>query len=116
MKTELSTFLVRQGKEVRAREWMAVLVSRQAACVDTLAREKMVIESVFMLEQAGRLYLTWYSVQKPGHETPVSSGHDVDREHVSFWQECVEEEVADYQHAVSFVPGELNKAMDKLYT
>mgnify|MGYP005806728873 FL=1 len=64
MKTEFTTFRVIKGKEPLAREWMNTLIDRKSECIETLNREKMVYESLFSFEEGGRMYLSWFSVQK----------------------------------------------------
>ncbi len=120
--TELSTFLVKKGKEARAEEWMKLLQEKQAECVETLPREQMLFESVFKFYKNERMYLTWFSVQKEGHKKIDTSEHEIDKLHLQFWNECLERNKEtgefpsdDHQHVVSFLPKELEEIFNKLY-
>ncbi|CZF85936.1 hypothetical protein GMA8713_03969 [Grimontia marina] len=57
MVTEFETFRVKVGKEERAKEWMRTITERKADCIATLSREKMALETIFMTEKDGRLFL-----------------------------------------------------------
>ncbi|MGA0611237.1 DUF6176 family protein [Caldimonas sp. KR1-144] len=106
-KTELVTFAIKPGKEARAEEWMRMLVERRDECIATLAREQMHYESIFRLWRDGRLYLTWFSVQGEAGERVEGSPFEVDRLHMAFWRECIDDEVPPtaHEHVVRFVPG-----------
>ena len=117
MKTEFTTFRVIEGKEERAREWMDLLTQRKNECVETLPREKMVYESIFMYEKEGRMFLSWFSIQKDIHEKVETSEHDIDRLHLEFWDECIDREFEpeDHYHVVSFLPNEMEGTISALY-
>ena len=107
MKTEFDTFRIKLGKETRAREWMQVLRDRKAECIQTLEREKMVLETIFMTEKHGRLYLSWFSIQGDNAESVESSEHEIDKLHGAFWDECV-----DPGDIMQFLTRAINKDMD----
>jgi hypothetical protein len=111
--TEFMTFRVRAGKEARAREWMALLKARQRDCVATLARERMRFESIFAIERDGRLHLSWLSVQGDGGASPKTSEHEIDRLHMAFWRECIDDAWTPetHEHVVDFVPDDVAATM-----
>ena len=113
MNTELSIFRVIAGKESRADEWMRVLASRRADCVATLDREAMHLESVFKHHHEGRMYLAWFSVQGAHHASVESSGHEIDKLHVSFWRECIDAtwSAFDMEHVVTFAPSLVDETL-----
>lgn len=114
MKTEFDTFRIKLGKETRAREWMQVLRDRKAECIQTLEREKMVLETIFMTEKDGRLYLSWFSIQGDNAESVESSEHEIDKLHGAFWDECVDKTFTldTFEHVVTFAPERMQKALD----
>ena len=111
--TEFMTFRVREGKEARAGEWMTLLRERQRECVATLDRERMRFESIFALQRDGRLYLSWLSVQGVGGESVKTSEHEIDRLHMAFWRECIDDAWTPekHEHIVDFVPDVVARAM-----
>jgi len=115
MKTEFTTFRVKEGKEERAKAWMEILTRRRLECVATLDREKMYYESIFLSYREGRMFLSWYSVQGEDGRDVASSEHEIDKIHLEFWHECIDLEwpPEDLTHVVSFVPEFVQKAIDK---
>ena len=111
--TELMAFPVRPGKESRAAEWLAMLVARQPECVATLDREAMHFESIFQIHIAGRLHLSWFSVQGGAGAHVDSSPFDVDRLHMEFWRECIDSSAPalTFTHVVDFVPPAIAEAI-----
>ncbi len=111
--TELMTFAVVPGKEVRAQEWLQMLQARQSECVATLDREHMHFESIFRHEANGRQYLSWFSVQGAAGAHVASSEFEVDRLHMAFWKECIDDSVppVKHQHVLDFIPPEVAAAI-----
>lgn len=111
--TEFTSFAVIPGKESRADEWLGILQARRSECVATLDREHMHFESIFRHEANGRLYLSWLSVQGPAGEHVASSGFEIDKTHMAFWDECIDKTVPplEYRHVVDFVPQEVAQAI-----
>jgi hypothetical protein len=117
MKTEFTTFCIKKGKEELAEEWMQVLSNRKDDCVETLSRGKMVFESIFKHYKDGRLYLSWFSVQKDGYQRVETSEHEIDKLHLKYWNECVDKSIrpVNHTHVVSFVPRQLEVLIGDLY-
>jgi hypothetical protein len=117
VKTEFTTFRVLEGKEELAVEWMDTISNRRKECVETLDREKMLLESVFSLYKDGRMYLSWFTVQKEGYKDVETSDHDIDKVHLKYWEECIDEsyQPLDHAHVVTFFPEEVESVISKLY-
>jgi hypothetical protein len=107
--TELMSFPVKAGMELRAQQWMQTLVERQAECVATLDREAMHFESIFRVEVDGRLYLSWFSVQGTTGAHVNSSPFPIDKLHMEFWAECIDSSAPPLKHLhiVNFVPADI---------
>jgi len=76
-----------------------------------------VFESVFKFHKEGRLYLSWFSLQKEGHKQVDASDHKIDRVHLEYWDECIDRSFKpeDHTHVVSFIPKELKGIMEAMY-
>ena len=111
--TDFIAFPVRPGKESRAAEWLAILVARQAECVATLDREAMHFESIFQIQIAGRLHLSWFGVRSPTGAPVASSPLEVDRLHMEFWRECIDSSAPPlkFNHVINFVPPSIGDAI-----
>ena len=68
MQVELTRFRVRKGQEERAVEWMRFLRQNMDAVEQTLAPEKMYVETIFSEVRDEHMYLYWYSVQGQGSQ------------------------------------------------
>ena len=90
MQVELTRFRVRKGQEERAVEWMHFLCQNMDAVEQTLAPEKMYVETIFSEVRDGHMYLYWYSVQGQGAQPVEESEHWVDKEHLRFWHEVID--------------------------
>ncbi|WP_225884225.1 DUF6176 family protein [Lacticaseibacillus mingshuiensis] len=97
---ELEGFAVKSDKRERAREWMRFLRKNQSAVDATLAGEHLRVEQIFSFELAGRLYLCWYTNGEDGGADVTASAASVDRMHVAFWQECIDESVPSIKFAL----------------
>ena len=90
MQVELTRFRVRKGQEERAVRWMHFLRQNMDAVEQTLAPEKMYVETIFSEVRDGHMYLYWYSVQGQGAQPVEESEHRVDKEHLRFWREVID--------------------------
>ena len=113
MLVELSRFKVKQGKEARVDEWLAMLNRRMAEAKQTLEREKMKLEVIFREKIGGDEYLTWFSVQDETGAPVASSPFEVDKEHLMFHDECIDHEYGrrDAQAQVVMVPDAVASAL-----
>jgi hypothetical protein len=108
-RTTLTTFTVKTGMEVKADEWLRVLIERKAECIETLDRERMHFETIFKSTRDGRMRLSWFDVQSPGGAHVGTSTLAIDKIHMDYWQQCIDREIPPetFEHVVSFVPAEL---------
>lgn len=117
MRTELTIFRVKPGKEARADEWMRTLVARRDECLATLGREAMYYESLFRLSVDGRMHLGWFTAQGDVHDDVDESDHDIDKVHCAFFDECLEvadPRPMDFDHVVTFAPEPIERAITDL--
>ena len=107
MKVELSRFKIKKGKEEKANEWMKMLNDRIDEAVETMRREEMYVEAIFEEEINGEKYLTWFSVQGEDGKMCMDSEYELDKVHIKYWEECIDENLpADNQKLKLFL---LNK-------
>lgn len=111
MKVELSRFKIKKGKGAVAEEWMKFLNNGIAEAVETMNREQMFVEAIFEESINGEKYLTWFSVQGEGGEMCMTSDFELDKIHMKYWKECIDDSVpADNQKLKLFL---LNKSLVK---
>ncbi|KLI76460.1 MULTISPECIES: DUF6176 family protein [Lacticaseibacillus] len=90
---ELEGFAVHPDKIARAQEWMAFLKSHQEAVNATLVPEHITVERIFSLTVNNQMYLCWYSEQTAPSPDVTESPNPIDKVHVAFWHECIDESV-----------------------
>ncbi|KEK22039.1 DUF6176 family protein [Bacillus gaemokensis] len=113
MNVELTRFKVKPGKSHRVDEWMQFLNNHMKEVLLTLNDEKMYVETIFREIKDGEEYLYWYSVQGEGGTNVENSQHEVDKKHVEFWYECMDEEspVIDMKTEVIMIQDVVKEAM-----
>lgn len=112
MRAELSRFRVRAGAEERVDEWMRFLNDNLEAVKETLEPEQMYVETIFSEQIEGVTYLTWYTLRGEDGLPVEHSEHWLDKRHLEFWQECIDESPAQRPHAVArFIPDRVTAAM-----
>jgi Family of unknown function (DUF6176) len=111
--TELETFAVKLGAEHRVDAWMAMLETQRREVVATLDREHMHVESIFRSKRGERTYLTWYSIQGNHGAHVRSSPFEVDRLHLQYWNECIDESIPPerFVHVLDFLPPSVEQAI-----
>jgi len=57
----------------------------------TFEGEKMYIETIFRETLNGEEYLYWYSVQGTGGIEVTETEHWIDKKHLAYWKECIDE-------------------------
>lgn len=87
---ELDRFRVLPGKSERVDEWMAMLNARLDECLATFARERMYLEVIFRERNNEGDFLYWFSIQGEGGAMVETSEHSLDRDHIAFWNECID--------------------------
>ncbi|WP_062107333.1 DUF6176 family protein [Bacillus niameyensis] len=93
MNVELTRFKVKEGKSKRVDEWLAFLKENMNDVLVTLDGEKMFVETIFREHLNGDEYLYWYSIQGEGGQNVETSEHWIDKKHLEFWNECIDETV-----------------------
>ena len=91
MNIECTRYRVKQGKTERVNEWLAFLNEHMEDVLVTLEGEQMYIETIFREFLGGEEYLYWYSVQGTGGIDVDESEHWIDKKHISYWDECIDQ-------------------------
>ena len=91
MRVELTRFRVLPGKSRRVDEWLAMLNERMTETLATLEREQMHVEVIFRERVGEEEFLSWFSIQGEERERLETSSHEVDRLHLDYWRECIDE-------------------------
>lgn len=91
MKVELTRYRVKAGKTSKVEEWMGFLNDHMEDVLVTLEGEKMFVETIFHEFLNGEEYLYWYSVQGSGGVDVDDSTHWIDKKHLEYWDECIDE-------------------------
>jgi hypothetical protein len=110
---QLSRFRIRDGKRPVVDEWMAWIDRHRDEALETLEPERMYVESIFSDTVDGVDYLYWYTVQGPGGRRVEDSDHSMDRRHMEYFRECVDESVPPVvlRSRVHLVPESVQAAM-----
>jgi len=113
MNIECTRFRVKQGKTERVTEWLAFLNEHMEEVLVTLEGEKMFVETIFREFLEGEEYLYWYSVQGTGGTAVEESNHWIDKKHLEYWDECIDETYrpVDLQAEVVMIPKKVKAAM-----
>lgn len=113
MNVELTRFKVKKGKTEQVDEWLKFLNENMTDVLVTLADEKMFVETIFREELNGHEYLYWYSVQGKGGQEVEQSNHWIDKKHLEYWAECIDETFipVDLQTEVVMIPEKVRKSM-----
>jgi hypothetical protein len=114
MRVDMSRFRVVPGKAERVDAWLQMINDRMPETLATLEREAMKFEAIFRERIGADDYLTWVSVQDEKGADVGTSPHEVDRLHLAFWSECIDDTYGrhDAQPQVIMVPPGIAAAMD----
>lgn len=93
LKVELTRFKIKKGKSKVVDEWMEFLNDNIDKVLLTLKDEKMYVESIFREKSEENEFLYWYSLQGEDGLNVEESQHAVDKKHLDYWYECIDEEV-----------------------
>lgn len=93
LNVELTRFKVKAGKSEKVTEWLMFLNEHMSEVLLTLADEKMYVETIFREKNESGEYLYWYSIQGEGGISVESSSHEVDKKHIEYWEECIDESI-----------------------
>lgn len=114
MNVELTRFRVKPGKSEKVQEWLAFLNAHMDDVLVTLEGEKMYVETIFHEVLNGEEYLYWYSVQGEGGVQVEQSTHWIDKRHLAYWDECIDESFGsvDLKTEVVMIPERVRKTMN----
>lgn len=101
------------GKTEKVNEWLAFLNEHMDEVLVTLEGEKMYIETIFREFLHEEEFLYWYSVQGTGGIEVDESEHWIDKKHLEYWKECIDEsyEPVDLQTEVVMIPEKVKISM-----
>lgn len=88
---ELSRFKVKLNKSEKVTEWLEFLNKNIKDVLLTLDNEKMYIETIFREISDEGEYLYWYSIQGNNHSNVEDSESYIDKKHIEYWNECIDE-------------------------
>lgn len=113
MNVEVTRFRVKKGKSERVDEWLKFLQDNMKDVLVTLENEKMYVETIFREQLNGDEFLYWYSVQGEGGQEVEQSEHWIDKKHMEFWAECIDETFhpVDLKTEVVMIPDKIRNAM-----
>lgn len=113
MNVELTRFRVKKNKSERVDEWLKFLNDNMKDVLVTLEGEKMYVETIFREVLNGEEYLYWYSVQGEGGQEVTESDHWIDKKHLAYWDECIDETFGsvDVTTEVVMIPEKIKKVM-----
>ncbi|SDN60164.1 DUF6176 family protein [Alkalicoccus daliensis] len=110
---ELTRFKVKKDKTKRVDEWIKFLNEHMEEVLLTLDDEKMYVETIFREDLHGEEFMYWYSVQGHGGQEVTDSTHWIDKKHLEFWKECIDETFTpiDLTPEVIMIPEEIRSKM-----
>lgn len=113
MMIELTRFKVRKGKSTIVDKWLDLLNNNMEDVLLTLENEKMYVETIFREVLDGEEYLYWYSIQGEGGTQVEESDHEIDKKHLEYWDECIDQTYrpVDLQTEVVMIPNHVRNSM-----
>jgi hypothetical protein len=113
MNVELTRFRVKEGKSEQVDEWLKFLNENMIDVLITLGAEKMYVETIFREHLNGDEFLYWYSVQDQGGQEVQESDHWIDKKHLEYWKECIDETFrpVDLKTEVVMIPENIRQNM-----
>ncbi|WML42801.1 DUF6176 family protein [Neobacillus sp. PS3-40] len=114
MNIELTRFRVKKGKSEQVDEWLKFLDENMKDVLITLESEKMYVETIFREHLFGDEYLYWYSIQGEGGQEIQDSEHWIDKRHLEYWYECIDEtyKPENLKSEVVMIPEKVRKSME----
>jgi len=113
MNIECTRYRVKQNKTDKVNEWLAFLNENMEDVLVTLEGEKMYVETIFREVLGGEEYLYWYVVQGTGGIDVDESEHWIDKKHIEYWDECIDEtfKPVALQTEVVMIPEKVRNSM-----
>ena len=114
MRVELSRYRVKPGKSARVDDWLAMLNANMDEVKQTLVREEMKVEVIFREISGDDEFLYWFTIQGEAGEEVNTSPFEVDRQHIAFFEECIDHAygIHDAQPQVIMIPDAIARALD----
>lgn len=114
MNIELTRFKMKRGKSERVDEWLNFLNENMKDVLITLESEKMYVETIFREHVNGDEFLYWYSIQGEGGQEIQASEHWIDKKHLEYWHECIDETYrpTNLKTEVVMIPKRIRKSME----
>ena len=114
MNVELTRFRVKKGKSEKVDEWVKFLNDNMKGVLITLEGEKMYVETIFREYLDGDEFLYWYSLKGEGGNEVEDSEHWIDKKHLEFWDECIDEtfKPIDLKPEVIMIPEKVRESME----
>lgn len=91
MEVGCTRFKVKEGKSDRVDEWLNFLNENMHEVLLTLDDEKMYVETIFREKTNNEEFLYWYSIQGEGGIDVTESESWIDKKHLEYWYECIDE-------------------------
>ncbi|MEX3745444.1 DUF6176 family protein [Lysinibacillus xylanilyticus] len=113
MNIECTRYRVKQNKTDKVNEWLAFLNENMEDVLVTLEGEKMYVETIFREVLSGEEYLYWYVVQGTGGIDVDESELWIDKKHIEYWDECIDEtfKPVALQTEVVMIPEKVRNSM-----
>ncbi|KAA0948491.1 hypothetical protein FQ087_15890 [Sporosarcina sp. ANT_H38] len=113
MNVELTRFRVKKDKSEKVNEWITFLNENMKHVLITLEGEKMYVETIFREHLNGDEFLYWYSVQGEGGQEVEESEHWIDKKHLAYWDECIDDtfKPLDLKTEVVMIPEKIRASM-----
>lgn len=92
MKIELTRVKIKKGKSDRVTEWLKFINDTIDKHIPILDEEKMYVECIFREFDGEDEYLYWFDIRDEGGRHISESPHEVDKIHMAFWHECLEDD------------------------
>ncbi|WP_312097259.1 DUF6176 family protein [Niallia sp.] len=94
-------------------KWFSFLNENKKEVLVTLEGEKMFVETIFRETLNGEEYIYWYSVQGEDGQEVEQSEHWIDKKHIEFWNECIDEtfKPVDLKTEVVMIPQKVKDSM-----
>ncbi|MDQ0160357.1 DUF6176 family protein [Alkalibacillus salilacus] len=110
---ELTKFKVKNGKSKKVDEWLTFLNEHMESVLLTLEDEKMFVETIFREKDGDQEYLYWYSIQDSDGQSVEDSNHWVDKKHLEYWNECIDQasKPIDLTPSVTMIPAKIKDSM-----
>lgn len=114
LNVELTRFRVKKGKSEKVDEWVKFLNDNMKGVLITLEGEKMYVETIFREYLDGDEFLYWYSLKGEGGNEVEDSEHWIDKKHLEFWDECIDEtfKPIDLKPEVIMIPEKVRESME----